>query len=551
MATIKWGKTKITFEKTSSSDARELTIKFKIPKKWRAGPVSKIKTTFLDSFNNKFNDNPLEFDAVHLRNSQQKDLSDMDIVQDVISTHDTLTLVAGAAPVHKAPAMYLGHRVDSGKAPSNAHQTSTKSSGFNYNRFDNIDVSDEDEDKAECHPNIDVKSWVRLRKNQREENRAKERAAIAAMEANVDELKQRSAGLEEAAEQARKDGSSEEVEEAEAVARDVAHQLHDAQYELNERVRKKKLTMDELCQDGFDVTTSGSSTDTPLVPGAPSSGGGGSLAFPNRSPGTAPGNAPPKGQAGPSVPEDLGYEEYLSAHQSVIDVFAHMNTVGTKSYEKAKKYLLDHPVILSSHAVGYMLLLCLDYQMDDQDEMAFRIATQYQLVQFCLDLASSSRQDPRSAVHPLFQRIDQNHDQYVKGFEDSVRDFVKKVKNRAEEKRAAGEESPLKAQREAVEQRAQLVAEAEAEAAAEGQEEDYTIDPEAPLGPGGLHPAEVFKTLPEELQKCFISQDVEMIKQVLMGMKKEDASYHFDRCIKSGLWNPVGGGGEEEEEGAE
>jgi cell division cycle protein 37 len=247
----------------------------------------------------------------------------------------------------------------------------------------------------------------------------------------------------------------------------------------------------------------------------------------------------------------LGYEEYLSAHQSVIDVFAHMNTVGTKSYEKAKKYLLDHPVILSSHAVGYMLLLCLDYQMDDQDEMAFRIATQYQLVQFCLDLASSSRQDPRSAVHPLFQRIDQNHDQYVKGFEDSVRDFVKKVKNRAEEKRAAGEESPLKAQREAVEQRAQLVAEAEAEAAAEGQEEDYTIDPEAPLGPGGLHPAEVFKTLPEELQQCFISQDVEMIKQVLMGMKKEDASYHFDRCIKSGLWNPVGGGGEEEEEGAE
>ena len=94
---------------------------------------------------------------------------------------------------------------------------------------------------------------------------------------------------------------------------------------------------------------------------------------------------------------------------------AHLNTVGLKSYDKAKKYLLDNPVILSSHAVGYMLLLCLDYMMDDQEEMAFRIATQYQLVQFCLDLASSSRQDPRSAVHPLFKRIDQNHDQYVDG----------------------------------------------------------------------------------------------------------------------------------------
>lgn len=537
----KWGKTKVLFE-SGDDDSRELTIKFKIPKTWRSGTVSKIKLTFLETFNSKFPTQPLDFENVHLKNDQNKVLADEDIVSAVVSTHDTLTVCLGAPPKRDTKSMFLGHKVNNNGGPTNAGSTSTKSSGFNYNRFDNIDISDEDEDKAECHPNIDVKSWVRLRKNQREENRAKERAEIAALEAKVDELKSRSSSLEAAAERARNDSSAnaEEIDEAETVARDVAHQLKDAEYELRERIRKKKLTADELCKDGFDVTA-GASTD----PNAPSSSGGGSLAFPDRPMGSAPGSAPPKGQSGPSVPEDLGYDEYLSKHQETIDKFAHMNTVGTKSYDQAKKYLLANPVILSSHAVGYMLLLCLDYMMDDQEEAAFRIATQYQLVQFCLDLASSSHQDPRSAVHPLFKRIDQNHDQYVDGFEDSVRDFVSKVKNRALEKKAAGEESPLKLQREAAEER-KLAEAGLADATEEEEEVQYTIDEDAPVGPGGLSPSEVFETLPSELQQCFITQDVEMIKTVLMGMTKEDANYHFNRCIASGLWNPSGG---DEEEG--
>ena len=76
----------------------------------------------------------------------------------------------------------------------------------------------------------------------------------------------------------------------------------------------------------------------------------------------------------------------------------------------------------------------------------------------------------------------------------------------------------------------------------------YGISPDAPVGPGGLHPKDVFDTLPPELQKCFITQDVELIKTVLMEMKPEDAKYHFNRCIASGLWNP---GGDPEEEGGD
>ena len=64
-------------------------------------------------------------------------------------------------------------------------------------------------------------------------------------------------------------------------------------------------------------------------------------------------------------------------------------------------------------------------------------------------------------------------------FEQSVRDFIAKVKNRAEEKKAAGEESPLKLQREAKQQKEEAIAEMEEE----GEEEAaYSIDPDAPVG---------------------------------------------------------------------
>lgn len=542
-------KVKIKFAaQASASDDRTLTIKFKVPKKWRSGPVSKLKETFLETFNEKFQGggaDPLVADEVHLVNSSGKALPDSDVVEEVVSSHDELELRAGAPPVTK---LYLGHKVSSARAnsssvPKNAGSTSTKSSGgFDYSRFDNIDVSDEEEDKAECHPNIDVKSWVRLRQNQRAENRAKERAEIAALESQVDELKARVKSLDEAAAEtkARGDASEAEIAEAEAVARDVRFELEDKSNELAERIRKKKLTVDELCKEGFDVTSGGT--------GGLASGIGDSKGENPGAPSVVEAAKLEPGASGPVASEDLGYHEYLERHTETIDRFAHMNTVGTKQYDKARDFLLENPEILNTHAVGYMLLLCLDYMMAGDESNATRIATQYQLVQFCLDLAASSHQDPRSAVHPLFKRIDRNHDKYVEGFETSVADFIKKVRDRAAAKKAAGEESPLKLQREAKANREEAArALSEAEAAEESGEVEYGISPDAPVGPGGLHPKEVFDSLPEELQQCFITQDVEMIKRVLMEMKPEDAKYHFNRCIASGLWNP--GGDPEEEEG--
>jgi len=70
------------------------------------------------------------------------------------------------------------------------------------------------------------------------------------------------------------------------------------------------------------------------------------------------------------------------------------------------------------------------------------------------------------------------------------------------------------------------------------QEEIDDNNPEnnAPVGPGGLDPTEVINSLPKEMQEAFVSQNVDKLKEVLAKMDAQEASYHMQRCIDSGLW---------------
>ena len=67
------------------------------------------------------------------------------------------------------------------------------------------------------------------------------------------------------------------------------------------------------------------------------------------------------------------------------------------------------------------------------------------------------------------------------------------------------------------------------------------------MGPGGLDPLEVFKTLPEAMQKAFDAQDIPMLQEVLKTMPNAEAAYHMKRCADSGLWVPSGNDAEDDD----
>jgi len=53
-----------------------------------------------------------------------------------------------------------------------------------------------------------------------------------------------------------------------------------------------------------------------------------------------------------------------------------------------------------------------------------------------------------------------------------------------------------------------------------------------------LDPYEVFETLPEELKRCFESQDIPLLQEAIKKLPPAEAAYHMKRCVDSGLWVP-------------
>jgi len=101
-----------------------------------------------------------------------------------------------------------------------------------------------------------------------------------------------------------------------------------------------------------------------------------------------------------------------------------------------------------------------------------------------------------------------NDEQYRTGFEDELKSFIGRVKERAQ----ARIDKAMK----------------------EYEEEER----QKRLGPGGVDPVEVYESLPKKLQECFDTKDIQMLQDTLTSMPEEEAKYHLKRCIDSGLWVP-------------
>merc|ERR1719431_1209720 len=183
-----------------------------------------------------------------------------------------------------------------------------------------------------------------------------------------------------------------------------------------------------------------------------------------------------------------------------------------RKWEDSKKYLQENLHLVCEDTANDLVVWCVNLEIDDKHDLMEHVAHQVIALQFMLELSKQLDVDPRSTVNTFFYRMEKakqtDDQQYVKGFNEELASFKDRIRKRAKEKVD--------------------------KAVAEYEEEER----QKRLGPGGLDPADVFESLPEELQKCFESQDIELLKEAMTKLSDEDARYHLDRCVKSGLWVP-------------
>lgn len=141
-----------------------------------------------------------------------------------------------------------------------------------------------------------------------------------------------------------------------------------------------------------------------------------------------------------------------------------------KKYEDSRKFLLDHHQLVSESTANYLVIWCINLEMEKKSELMAHVAHQCICMQFILELAKQLDVDPRACVGSFYNRIQVAEAEYKAHFESEVESFKQRIRKRAAEK---------------IE-----------EALAEQEEEER----KERLGPGGLDPIEVFESLPEVIE---------------------------------------------------
>ena len=134
-------------------------------------------------------------------------------------------------------------------------------------------------------------------------------------------------------------------------------------------------------------------------------------------------------------------------------------------------------------------------------ELMTHVAHQCICMQYLLELAKQLETDPRACISSFFTKIQVADQDYKDAFYSELEAFKVRIVNRAKEKIAEAEEEERLAR----------------------------------LGPGGLDPADVFESLPDSMKKCFESQDIGMLQQVIKDMPEDQARY-ADKLFLSSLY---------------
>ena len=425
-------------------------------------------------------------------------------------------------------------------------------SGFNYSKWDNIELSDDEDD---LHPNIDKESWFRMKHRSRLEREEREDQEVKQIEkinnedaARMKIIIARLNAIESLKKKKDADNDDAEFDDEDALKIELSELKSNTSLRLKrvEDIKeRRKWNIDNICKTSEDRTIVNKKESAPSLkaddfkptgltakaieenkatkaikvaekvavpPVTQSEAHEPKVVTSTKSipPTTHISSGPKEHSEKDSV---LSYNDYVLEHENLLETYSELADM-----EKTKDFLFKHcDVLLHEHSQSYMLLSCLEDEMNGKHKRMKLVCRQSQILSHIQELGISMRRDPRDVVLPFFARIDEK--EYFKAFIEQVDAFEKRIKERAVVKRKEMDAERRQEQREGV-----------------------------PVGPGGLDPFEVLESLPAPMRKAFDSQDIGQLQAVLSAMPPAEAKLWLNKCIDSGLWVPGGNGDAEDEE---
>ncbi|XP_075947710.1 hsp90 co-chaperone Cdc37-like isoform X3 [Anarhichas minor] len=365
--------------------------------------------------------------------------------------------------------------------------------GIDYSVWDHIYVSD-DEDVT--NPYVDSPSLFRMRHRARLERMAEFQQRGEDLECNVLECKKQ---LEEAQgrlgelEEGRRAGEEDEDREAELKkVQDEVKKLKKDEKSFEKMMKEHRREGKKLPWDVDSISKEGFSKSVLNIK---------------------------------PVTKEATEEEKAEKHKTFVEKYAkEIKHFGmTRRWDDSQKYLSDNPHLVCEETANCLVVICIDFEIDEKHALMEQVAHQAIVMQFILDSARTLKVDARGCFRQFFSKIKTADKPYQDAFDHELELLKERIRNCAQIRK----ESAMK----------------------ELEEEDR----QERLGPGGLDPVEVYKSLPKEIQKSFDEKNIRMLQEAINKLDLDEGKYHLKRCIDSGLWVPdsLEGDGDEEEEADE
>ncbi|XP_037621014.1 hsp90 co-chaperone Cdc37 isoform X1 [Sebastes umbrosus] len=360
--------------------------------------------------------------------------------------------------------------------------------GIDYSRWDHIYVSD-DEDASS--PYVDTQSLFRMRHRARVERMAEFQQKGEDLENNVLECKrllEEAQGRLKELEEGRKEGEEDEDREA---------QLKKVQAEVRKLKKDEKSFEKMIEQHRREEKKQPWDVDTISKEGF-------SKSILNIKP----------------VTKEETEEEKVEKHKTFVEKYAkeikHFGLM--RRWDDSQKYLSDNPHLVCEETANCLVVICIDFEIDEKHALMEQVAHQAIVMQFILDLARTLKVDARGCFRQFFSKIKTADKPYQDAFDHELELLKERIRSCAQIRM----EGTMK----------------------ELEEEEK----QKRLGPGGLDPVEVYETLPKEIQKSYDEKNIEMLHEAINKLDLEEGKYHLRRCIDSGLWVPDSEEGDDEEE---
>ncbi|ROJ94331.1 Hsp90 co-chaperone Cdc37 [Anabarilius grahami] len=367
---------------------------------------------------------------------------------------------------------------------------------IDYSVWDHIEVSDDEDDihpnidtpslfrwrhqvsddEDDTHPNIDTPSLFRWRHQARVERMEVFMQKGEELEKTLTESKRKLAEAQRRVQElltASTDEAKAELTKAQAEEKQLRKEERSCEKKMEEHRREEKKmpwNVDTLSKEGFSKSVV---------------------------------NVKPDKTEETEEEKEEKHKTFVEKYEKQIKHFGML-----RRWDDSQKYLSDNPHLVCEETANYLVIMCIDLEVEEKHALMEQVAHQTIVMQFILELAKSLKVDPRGCFRQFFTKIKTADQQYQDAFNDELESFKERVRGRAKIRI----EKAMK----------------------EYEEEER----QKRLGPGGLDPVEVYETLPAEMQKCFDDKDIQMLQDAISKMDPTEAKCHMKRCIESGLWVP-------------